>query len=277
MKLRRQGDTLRVVVLDADAQSESQPACEALWHVTASYFAVGASNVGDRIDTSFSTPTLDCTRPDTASDEETCADPDLAGNDRRLNQAWKALLPRLDDATRRALIDDQHKWIRSQSLQYPEFLHPAWEKQTSFMHFTTDARDKLDRLQRERIALLEGFDETRVGLAGLWLSSTAILKVTPRADGGLKAEGWKWDQGDWKAGCDFDITGKIVAGVFRSDERRENPDTLERNRASLIVNRLDDVFARQREGESERRRRTQMQAQHLDLIDRAPVPDPSLA
>jgi hypothetical protein len=32
-------------------------------------------------------------------------------------------------------------------------LHPAWEKQTS--HFTANARDKLNRLQRERIALLE--------------------------------------------------------------------------------------------------------------------------
>ena len=34
------------------------------------------------------------------------------------------------------------------------------------MHFTADARDKLDRLQRERIALLDGFDDKRNGFAG---------------------------------------------------------------------------------------------------------------
>jgi uncharacterized protein YecT (DUF1311 family) len=115
----------------------------------------------DKADTAFVTPTFDCTQPETASDEEICADPDLADNDRKLNRAWKALLPRLDDTTRRALTEDQRGWVRSQADQFPEFLHPAWEKQTSQVHYTTDARDRLDRLQRERIALLEGFDEKR--------------------------------------------------------------------------------------------------------------------
>ena len=119
------------------------------------------------------------------------------------------------------------------------------------MHFTADARDKLDRLQRERIALLEGFDDKRSGLAGIWLAYNAILKVTANADGSLKAEGWKWEQGDWKAGCDYEMTGKVVNGVFRSDEKRKNPDTLERDHATLIVNRQDDVFAKKRDGSDE--------------------------
>jgi hypothetical protein len=34
------------------------------------------------------------------------------------------------------------------------------------MHLAANARDKLDRLQRERIALLEGFDDKRSGLEG---------------------------------------------------------------------------------------------------------------
>jgi uncharacterized protein YecT (DUF1311 family) len=193
-------------------------------------------------------PSFDCNRPGTASEEEICADPDLADNDRRLNRAWKTLLPRLDAATRRALSEDQRNWVRAQTRQYPQFLHPAWEKQSSIMHFTADAREKLDRLQRERIALLDGFDDRRSGLAGLWLGYNAILKVTPTPDGGLKADGWKWEQGDWKAGCDFEIKGRIVNGVFRSAGGGKNPDTLERDHASLIVNRQDDVFARKRDG-----------------------------
>jgi len=43
---------------------------------------------------------------------------------------------------------------------------------------------------------------------------------------------------DWKAGCDFDIQGKNIGGKLVSDEKRKNPDTLERDHGSLIVNRL---------------------------------------
>ena len=193
-------------------------------------------------------PTFDCLRANTATDEEICADPDLAENDRRLNRAWKALLPRLDDATRRALTEDQRNWVGAQARDYPEFLHPAWEKQTAQMHFTANARDHVDGLQRERIALLEGFDDKRTGLAGVWLAYNAIIKITVDKDGRLKAQGWKWDQGDWKAGCNYDMNGKIADGTFRSDEQRKNPDTLERDHAMLIVNRLDDVFAKKRTG-----------------------------
>ena len=38
--------------------------------------------------------------------------------------------------------------------------------------------------------------------------------------------------------------------MFRSEEERVNPDTLERDHASLSVNRLDDVFAKRRQSES---------------------------
>jgi hypothetical protein len=34
--------------------------------------------------------------------------------------------------------------------------------------------------------------------------------------------------------------------AFRSDEKRKNPDTLERDHGTLVVNRLDDVFAKKR-------------------------------
>jgi hypothetical protein len=42
------------------------------------------------------------------------------------------------------------------------------------------------------------------------------------------------------------MNGKVVNGAFRSGEKRKNPDTLERDHATLIVNRLDDEFARKR-------------------------------
>jgi len=255
IKLRRQGETLRVVVIDPEWFYENRPSCQYMMQLTASYFAIDKPDaVPDRADAAFIAPTSDCQRPETASDEEICADPDLADNDRKLNRAWQALLPRLDAATRRALTEDQRKWVDSQATQYPEFLHPAWEKRTSFMHYTSDARDRLDRLQRERIALLDGFDDKRSGLAGTWLAYNAVIEVTVDKDGGVSAKGWKWTQGDWKAGCDYEMSGKLVGGAFRSEEKRKNPDTLERDHAILIVNRLDDVLAKKRvnaDGEDE--------------------------
>jgi uncharacterized protein YecT (DUF1311 family) len=217
--------------------------------LTGTYFASGkgdATAASDKVDTTFAKPTFDCSQPSSASDEEICSDPDLADNDQHLTRAWKTLLPQLDDATRRALIEDQRNWVKTQAYQYIEFMHPIWEKQSSFMHHTTQGRSKLNALQRERIALLEGFDDTRSGLAGLWLGYTAILSVTVNADGRLEAKGRKWRQGEWKDYCEYEIAGKVLGGSFRSDEERTNPDTLERDHAMLIVNRLDDAFAEKR-------------------------------
>ncbi|MCG2671236.1 lysozyme inhibitor LprI family protein [Bradyrhizobium sp. GCM10023182] len=253
IKLRRQGDTLRVVILASEEQwsFSNDPDCDRLGQVTGTYFASAKQNGTDKIDTAFVSPTFDCTRPETATDEEICADPDLAANDQRLNRAWKALLPRLDEATRRGLTDDQRHWVSAQSLQYPEFLHPAWEKQTSAMHYTVFGRDRLDSLQRERIALLEGFDDKRAGLAGTWLAYNAVIRITVDKDGSVDAQGWKWSQADWKGGCDYEISGDIKGGTFQSSEQRKNPDTLERDHGMLVVNRLDDVFARKREGKND--------------------------
>jgi uncharacterized protein YecT (DUF1311 family) len=253
IKLRRQADTLRVVLLTTEEQwfSSNDPDCDRLGQVTGTYFARTSQGGSDKTATGFATPTFDCTRPETATDEEICADPDLAANDQRLNRAWKALLPRLDDATRRALTDDQRHWVSAQALQYPEFLHPAWEKRTSAMHYTVFGRDRLNSLQRERIALLEGFDDKRTGLAGTWLAYNAVIKVTIDTDGSLKADGWKWQQADWKGGCDYEMSGEVKAGAFRASDQGKNPDTLERDHAMLIVNRLDDAFARKREGKTD--------------------------
>jgi uncharacterized protein YecT (DUF1311 family) len=286
VKLRRQGETLRVVVaaaLEASWQNwpeVSHPSCKDYDGLTGSYFASGKLDPAltpDKTDTSFVAPSFDCAHPFSASDEEICADPDLAAGDVRLNKAWKALLPRLDDATRRALTDDQRHWIKAQGNEYTEFLHPAWYKQTYAMHYTSYARFELDSLQRERIALLEGFDDKRTGLAGVWLSYTAILNVTAEKDGGISAKGWKWEQGSWKDGCDYDIAGDVVKGVFRSAEKRKNPDTLDRDGTMLIVNKMDDAFASKRHGadgdDEPKCRRSYSNSSTVRLFPAKPSPD----
>jgi hypothetical protein len=136
--------------------------------------------------------------------------------------------------------------------QYPYALHPAEAKLSSFMHYASSARDALLRLQRGRMALLEGFDEDRKGFGGVWLSYTAMVTVTQKDDGSVSAAGFKWFQGDWKGGCEYAIEGNVKGGVFfRADDtgkndKGKNPDTLERDHAMLIVSRLDDAFAAKR-------------------------------
>ena len=246
IKIRRQGETLRVVVNGQPFEDGNRPNCKSMFQITGSYFAGGKENATDKADISFVTPTFDCTKPETASDEEICADPDLADNDQRLNKAWKALLPRLDDATRRAVMDDQRGWVHGQARQYAEFLHPGWEKLTTFMHYTAGARDKLNQLQRERIALFEGFDDKRDGVLGVWIAHNAIVNITADKDGIISVKGWKWMQGDWKDYCDYDFSGDMTRGTFSSGQPGKNPDTLERDHAMLIVNRQDDAFAKKR-------------------------------
>ncbi len=284
IKLRRQGDTLRVVVgmpNDSSYLLTLIPHCRSPHQLTGSFFASGkpeTAATADKIESSFTKPAfIDCARPDTASDEEICSDPDLAENDQRLNRAWKALLPRIDDVTRRALIDDQRHWVGAQANEYQLSLHPGMFKPTAEMHHTAGGRDGMYRLQRARIALLEGFDENRKGLSGTWFGYTAVLTVTVANDGDLEAKGWKWDQRDWKAGCEYDMSGRVRGGAFRADDGGKNPDTLERDHATLIVNRRDDAFAKARkspDGVDEMKCRRSMEASSTArLFPAKPSPD----
>ncbi len=249
LKIRRQGETLRVVAGDGNKDGWDRYAinCSHQNLLTGSYFAAGKSGRGLTGATPFVAPTFDCTRPATASEEEICADPELAAGDVRLNRAWHRLLPRLDTTTRRLLSTDQRAWVKSQAFQYPEFLHPAWDKQASDVHQTALARDSLLALQRERLAVLEGFDETRRGFEGTWWASDAGLTVTRGKDGKLNVSGGKWYQGSWKDGCVYEFSGTVDAAGFHADDKSENPDTLERDHATLIVNRADDAWAKRRD------------------------------
>ena len=64
IKLRRQGDTLRVVLLATEEQwfSSNDPDCDRLGQVTGTYFASAKQDGTDKTDTSFVTPTFDCTQ-----------------------------------------------------------------------------------------------------------------------------------------------------------------------------------------------------------------------
>lgn len=251
MRLLLQGDTLRLVVGDEAAQGPMAPevVCEGPNQLTGTYFAANGKVVASALPVEAGAavaPSFDCRKPETASEEEICADPELASNDQRLNRAWKILLPRLDAASQRHLTADQKSWVTSQAAQFPIFLTPPWEKRRGFVHHTAKARDELARLQRERIAMLEGFDERRAGFKGLWLAHNAIVEIQIDGSGDLTANGRKWEQGSWKDYCEYEITGTVKGARFLAEEPRVNPDTLERDGASLIVNRQDDTFARTR-------------------------------
>jgi len=250
VKLRLQGETLRVAAviekLDQENDDDNLP-CPGINQLTGTYFAAGGGTAArSGQPAAVAAPSFDCVTPASATEEEICADPDLAANDVRLNRAWMHLVARLDPNTRKQLTEDQRGYVKSQTLQFPEFLHPAWEKQTSYMHRTTYGREKLRRLQLERIALLEGFEDARAGLEGQWISHTALLKIERDKSGALMARGWKWDQGDWKARCEYQMSGKLVNGRFVTDKPGVNPDTLERDGASLIVNGKDVEFIKKR-------------------------------
>lgn len=248
LKIRRQGDSLRVLagdeVLNRDNDADFN--CRGANQLTGNYFAIGTTAAANGHSAPFVAPTFDCAHPATESDEEICADPGLAANDVKLNEAWKRLLPRLDAATRRLLTDDQRAWAKSQPERYLSMLHPAWAKQTNFVHWTALAHGNLAQLQRERIAMLEGYDENRRGYEGEWRSYNANLSVTREKNGKLRVDGNKWFEGDYKGGCDYEFKGTADGDVFHPDDKSKNPDTMERDHGTLIVNRADDEWAKRR-------------------------------
>lgn len=243
---RLQGETLRVVLTTTSREDAGAPLDCGIDQMTGTYFAIGPGSGTSAAERELVLPSFDCARPETADQEEICADPELAAGDLRLNRAWSRLLPRLDAETRHHLTNDQKRFVAAQQHQHPQFLHPAWDKRGYGLHHLGLARLELARLQKERIALLESFDEGRRGIEGLWLASDAVLSVERGDDGSVTATGWKWFQGDWKAGCEYEMKGHMKGALFVSGEERKNPDTLERERATLVVNRQDDAFARRR-------------------------------
>src|SRR5262249_18620439 len=71
IKVRRQGETLRVVAEETWLFDDARPDCKTVRSVTGNYFASGKDDAAsDKADTAFVVPTFDCARPATASEEE---------------------------------------------------------------------------------------------------------------------------------------------------------------------------------------------------------------
>ncbi len=115
INIRPQGQTLRVGAGDEmEPQIRGDIICNCPNQLSGNYFPAGKTDSGTGA-AAFVAPTFDCARPGTASDEEICADPELAANDVRLDRASEALLPRLDGVTRRWLTEDQCLWVKTQA------------------------------------------------------------------------------------------------------------------------------------------------------------------
>ena len=248
LRIRQQGETLRVLAGD-EIHVQDDPGkfnCNGVNQITGSYFPAGQTRAA-RTPAPFTAPIFDCAHPSTASEEEICADPELAANDQRINRDWKALLPRLKPAMRQLLMEDQRAWIKTQAIRYPDALHLPSAKLSFFVHWTGVARDNLAAIQRERTAMLERYDETRRGFEGDWSAYNAAVSVYRAKDGKLHVEGNKWFEDDYKGGCDYDFTGTAVGDVFHPDDTSDNPDSVALDRGTLIVNPTDDKFVKQRE------------------------------
>ncbi|MCC8967824.1 hypothetical protein H8A95_37335, partial [Bradyrhizobium sp. Pear76] len=63
LKLRRQGETLRIVGTVDDEDWDGFNDCSSMWQTTGNYFAAGKDAASDKADTAFIAPTFDCTRP----------------------------------------------------------------------------------------------------------------------------------------------------------------------------------------------------------------------
>ena len=253
VRVRLQGETLRVVAgeeISGGVDSRTLH-CRDINQLTGSYFASGKSAApgagAASMAASITAPTFDCTQPATAAEEEICADPELAVNDIRLNRAWTQLLPRLDAVTRRLLTDDQRAWLKAEAERFASQLHSPLFKLNYFVHLTAIARDSLADMQRDRIAMLEGFDENRRGFEGDWEGYNATVTVYRNKNGSLSVEGSKIFENDYKATCEYFYKGKVDSNLFTPDEKSDNPDTIERDHASLIVNRGDDEWVKRQE------------------------------
>ena len=116
LKLRRQGETLRIVGTIDDAEFgglERRPSCEYVAdHRKLFSQRQTGRGAATRPTPAFMAPTFDCAPAQHGERRGNLRRPLSCRQDQRLNRAWKTLLSRLDEATRRALTEDQRNWVR---------------------------------------------------------------------------------------------------------------------------------------------------------------------
>jgi uncharacterized protein len=253
LRVRLQGNTLRIVL----TPSEQDTICGVPEQITGSYFAVGSRAAGRMPPAGPAartvSPSFPCATAKTADEEEICADPELAARDIEIARAYRETLRRLDAKTAGYLRADQRAYLKENAIAVDVRLHPAWDKQTYFVHHTGDAREELRLRLAERLAMLTNLDETRRGPQGRWVGHDALLIIEPAKDkpaGTMHASGGKWDSADYKSNCSFEEDGRIVGGVFKP----AGPDfpKLARDGATLTIDGDDPDPILDRNGEPRR-------------------------
>jgi uncharacterized protein len=219
LRIRLQGGTLRVVM----EGEQDDPLCPNAELVTGSYFPLFTTDPLARGVAAAPpvSPSFDCGGAKNLDEQEICADPELAALDGEIARAYREALRQLDPNAANHLRTDQRSWVKENALAYDSQLHPAWAKQSYFLHHGGIARAELLSRLKDRHALLTNLDTKRRGFEGFWLGHDAMLRIEPaddKPDGTLRAVGQKWDSSDYKSHCDFEAVGRIRSGRFETTD-----------------------------------------------------------
>jgi uncharacterized protein len=238
VRLRLQGNTLRLVNVDADVVDGRPPpiVCGPLAIVTGSYFPTNPAQPGTAAMVAARTvsPSFKCATARNSDEEEICADPELAARDGEIARAFAQVMHRLAPALAANLRADQRGWASDNPKAYDDGLHPPANKENYDLHDTDGARAELLRRLDERLAMLLNLDEKREGVLGLWEAYNAVVVIGPAPDktGTIVGDGFKWSVGEHKEFCIFKSTGRMQDGVFKPDEAFP---TLTRDGAMLVT------------------------------------------
>lgn len=235
IKLRMQGNTLRVVIVDGGRGGF----CNGVDLLTASYFPAGgtASKSDPGLAARTVSPSFGCASVANSDEEEICSDPELAKLDTEINAHYRAAMVRLDAKTAEHLRADQRAWVRENSTGYEAHLAPGWDKKSYDVHHSSDARYELLTRLAERAFMLANIEDKREGLQGLWFAHHAMLSIAPE-DGktGLIGRGGKVAIGEYKSSCTFYSPVTLENGAVNAKE--EFPE-LGRDGVVLVFNPRD--------------------------------------
>jgi uncharacterized protein len=232
VRLRLQGNTLRIV-----SDSNDNDFCIGPDMVTGTFFPLGtAAHASSGLAARTVAPSFNCANAKNLDELEICADPDLAARDADIGRAYASTLQRIDTKLAGHLRNDQRAWVKENATVAETWLNPYWDKRSYFIDHTSSMRAELDTRQRERLAMLTHLDDKRHGLAGRWVAHNALVVIAAAKDktGAMQAKGQKWETGDHKSHCEFDLSGKIVGDRFRAEGDDDRP-ALRRDGATLTI------------------------------------------
>jgi len=240
LRLRLQGNTLRVVL----THDEQDAFCARPEQITGTYFAMSAVATsaagtapadGKAAPAAAVKPSFDCASAKNLDEEEICADPTLAKADADIARAYGDAIKRLNATLAGHLRNDQRAWVKANPIVFDAQINPAWNKESSHVHHTGNARDEMALRLSERLEMLTNLDTARKGVAGLWVAHNAFVTILPSEEkrgGAMHGNGAKWESGDYKSHCNFEADGRIVNGTFKTAD--SFPD-LARDGGTLVI------------------------------------------